>query len=114
MQGFEPAAAHQLLRYRWPGNVRELQNAIERAVVLAPGPKVGLNDLPEEIHRLDPGPGPSLVGSGLSLEALEKAHILAVLQAVQWNRTLAAKKLGIGPATLFRKLHRYAEEAGPA
>ena len=110
LQGFEPAAAHQLLRYRWPGNVRELQNAIERAVVLAPGPRVGLNDLPDEI--LHPDPGPSLVGSELSLDALEKAHILAVLQTVQWNRTLAAKKLGIAPATLFRKLHRYSEESG--
>jgi DNA-binding NtrC family response regulator len=112
LQGFEPAAAHQLLRYRWPGNVRELQNAIERAVVLAPGPRVGLNDLPDEI--LHPEPGPSLVGSELSLDALEKAHILAVLQTVQWNRTLAAKKLGIAPATLFRKLHRYSEESGKA
>ena len=51
---------------------------------MAPGPKVGLDDLPEGIHHLDPGP--SLVGSELSLEALEKAH--------------------------FRKLHRYSEATG--
>jgi len=110
MQGFEPAAAHQLLRYRWPGNVRELQNAIERAVVLAPGPKVALEDLPDEIRH--PGPGPDLADPGPTLEAVEKAHILAVLQSVQWNRTAAAKKLGIAPATLFRKLRRYTGEAG--
>jgi DNA-binding NtrC family response regulator len=105
MQGFEPAAAHQLLRYPWPGNVRELQNVVERAVVLAPGPKVGLDDLPDEVRGGPAAPPPA--GGDLSLEAVERAHILAVLQSARWNRTLAARRLGIGKTTLFRKLRQY-------
>jgi len=109
LQGFEPAAAHRLLRYHWPGNVRELQNAIERAAVLAPGPRVALADLPDELQGGQPAP--SLAGADLALAAVEKAHILAVLEGVQWNRTAAARKLGIGHATLFRKLRQYGQEA---
>jgi two-component system, NtrC family, response regulator HydG len=103
-QGFEPAAAHALLRHPWPGNVRELQNVIERAVVLSPGPKVGLDDLPDELRQPVPA---AKAGTDLTLAEVEKAHILAVLQAARWNRTAAARQLGIGHATLFRKLRQY-------
>ncbi len=52
--GLAPAAADQLLRYEWPGNVRELENAMERAVALARGSRVELEDLPEEVRHAIP------------------------------------------------------------
>ncbi|HEV3485333.1 MAG TPA: sigma 54-interacting transcriptional regulator, partial [Vicinamibacterales bacterium] len=103
--GFTPAAANQLLRYRWPGNVRELENAIERAVVLARGSRVDVEDLPPEI-------GLAVVEPDISddvrpLADVEREYITAVLRAVGGNRTQAAAKLGIGAATLYRKLKEY-------
>ena len=107
--GFTPAAAHQLLRYRWPGNVRELENAIERAVVLAPGSRVDVDDLPPEI-------GLAVVEPDISddvrpLADVEREYITAVLRTVGGNRTQAAAKLGIGAATLYRKLKEYSTAA---
>jgi two-component system response regulator HydG len=57
--GFAPSVADQLLRYDWPGNVRELENAMERAVALARGGRVELEDLPEEIRHAIPRPVPT-------------------------------------------------------
>jgi transcriptional regulator of acetoin/glycerol metabolism len=73
-------------------------------VVLSPGPKVGLDDLPDELRQPVPA---AKAGTDLTLAEVEKAHILAVLQAARWNRTAAARQLGIGHATLFRKLRQY-------
>jgi two-component system response regulator HydG len=55
VRSLSPEAADMLLRYRWPGNVRELENALERAVVLAEGPRVALHDLPEDQRYSKPG-----------------------------------------------------------
>jgi two-component system response regulator HydG len=98
--GFAPRAADQLVRWSWPGNVRELQNVIERALVLANGTRVELEDLPEEIRRLDY----RAPQERRTLADVEREHILRVLDGVGGNRTKAAAMLGIGPATLFRKL----------
>ena len=106
MAGFQPQVAHRLLRYHWPGNVRELQNVLERAILLAAGTHITPEDLPDEIrHVLPLGGVPT--GPAQRLDEVEKAHILAVLQSVQGSRTAAARILGIGPATLFRKLRLY-------
>jgi transcriptional regulator with PAS, ATPase and Fis domain len=104
--GFSPAAADQLLRYAWPGNVRELENAMERAVALAPGNRVELEDLPEEVRQAFPTP---IVVPGMvqSLEDVERDYILAVLEMNNGNQTHAAKQLKIGTATLYRKLKTY-------
>ncbi|MFL6247344.1 MAG: sigma 54-interacting transcriptional regulator [Thermoanaerobaculia bacterium] len=107
MQGFTPAAADQLLRYSWPGNVRELQNAIEHAIVLADGPRVDAGDLPEEV-RLSV-PRPSSADFTLPLDEVERRYILAVLEANDGNRKKTAEQLGIGEATLYRKLKSYAK-----
>lgn len=101
-QNLSPSAADLLLRYGWPGNVRELENAIEHAVVLAQGERIGIEDLPPELR----GDAPVAMGSTL-LADVEKQHILTVLADHQGNRTHAAKALGIGSATLFRKLKQY-------
>jgi len=107
MQGFTPAAADQLLRYAWPGNVRELQNAIEHAVVLADSPRIDAGDLPEEV-RLSV-PRPSSADLTLPLDEVERRYILAVLEANDGNRKKTAEQLGIGEATLYRKLRSYAK-----
>ncbi len=106
--GFSARAADQLLRHGWPGNVRELENAVERAVVVAMGERVEPDDLPEEIRTareitFDPA-------HGRSLADVERDYILSVLQANEGNRGQTAEQLGIGSATLYRKLKRYEDE----
>ena len=102
----EPAA-QKLLAYSWPGNVRELRNVMERAVALTRFDTVTLEDLPEKIrdHR---GTVVTLGGDDptelVSLEEVERRYIQHVLQAVQQNRTQAAKILGLDRKTLYRKL----------
>jgi two-component system, NtrC family, response regulator HydG len=106
MTGFTPAAADQLLRYSWPGNVRELQNAIEHAIVLTDGTRIDAGDLPEDV-RLSV-PRPSSADLTMPLAEVERHYILAVLDANDGNRTKTAEQLGIGAATLYRKLRSFA------
>lgn len=102
VDGLTPAAAQRLLSYCWRGNVRELENAVEHAVVLATGNRVDVGDLPPEVGLATPEP--AVAGDVRTLEAVERDYIAAVLRAVGGNRTRAAEKLGIGTATLYRKL----------
>jgi transcriptional regulator with PAS, ATPase and Fis domain len=103
--GLSPRAADQLLRYDWPGNVRELENAMERAVALSHANLVELDDLPEEVRQAIPTP--SVVGTVRELNEIEKDYILAVLDINGGNQTRTAEQLGIGSATLYRKLKSY-------
>ena len=100
-----PRAADQLARYDWPGNVRELENAMERAVALAQGRRVDLEDLPEDIRGALPAP--VLSGGVRTLEEIERDYILAALEHHGGNQTVTARQLGIGAATLYRKLKQY-------
>lgn len=97
-----------LLNYRWPGNVRELENVILRAVALGKNQQIVPEDLPPVIHAL---PGAAAIDlSSLpvdNLEAYEKAAILNALNKSGNNRRQAAELLGIGEATLYRKLKKY-------
>jgi DNA-binding NtrC family response regulator len=104
--GIDPGAADQLLRYEWPGNVRELENAMERAVALARGSRVAVEDLAEEIRQAAPRPV-AIAGMVRPLEEVEKEYILAALEQNGGNQTHAAAQLRIGSATLYRKLKRY-------
>lgn len=109
--GLSAAVADQLLRYSWPGNVRELENAMERGAALTPGDRVELEDLPEEIRAVAPSP----VFDATTVRALrdvEKDYILAVLGWNDGNQTRTAAQLGIGTATLYRKLKSYGVLAG--
>jgi len=107
--GLAPAAAERMMSYDWPGNVRELGNCIERACALAKFDEIQVEDLPEKIrssrHRL------SLSGTELpellTLEEIERRHVLRVLEACDGNRTDAAKMLGLDRKTLYRKLLRW-------
>jgi NtrC-family two-component system response regulator AlgB len=103
--GFTEEARAALLRYPWPGNVRELRNAIERGVILARGPLVGLSELPAQIGATLP-PTIMEIGGAITLDQLEAEHIRRVLSRAP---TLddAASILGIDPSTLYRKRKRY-------
>ena len=104
--GISPAAVDQLLRYQWPGNVRELENAMERAVALTRGTRVELEDLPEEVRELD-SKSVFSIGNIRRLEDVEKEYILAALERNGGNQLVTAKDLGIGTATLYRRLKHY-------
>jgi len=106
ISGLVPGAVDQLLRYEWPGNVRELENAMERAVALARGTRVELEDLPEEIREAFPKPVVHR-DAVQQLSEVEKEYILAVLELNGGNQTRSAEQLGIGSATLYRKLKKY-------
>jgi two-component system response regulator HydG len=109
LSGLTPAAADQLLRYDWPGNVRELENAMERAAALSRGTRVDVDDLPEEVRRAVPRP---VVNEGpvRPLREIERDYILALLKLNDGNQRRTSEQLGIGSATLYRKLRKYAAE----
>jgi DNA-binding NtrC family response regulator len=106
ISGLTPGAAQQLLRYEWPGNVRELENTMERAVALAPGNRVEVEDLPDEIGQAFPKPV-ATEGAVRPLDEIEKDYILAALELNNGNQTHTAKQLKIGAATMYRKLKSY-------
>jgi transcriptional regulator with PAS, ATPase and Fis domain len=97
-----PDAANLLLRYAWPGNVRELENALERAVALARSARIGVDDLPPEVGAVPPAL--QVAGEVHTLAEVERDYIAGALRASGGNRAKAAERLGIGVATLYRKL----------
>jgi len=105
-------AQDALMNYSWPGNVRELENALERAVILTPGEVIEIDGLPDRIMAPDPV---KLVEErpvrNPTLETIERAYIMWVLQSEAGNKTRAAETLGIDPSTLHRKLSRFGAEA---
>ncbi len=110
VQGLSEGVAEKLLAYNWPGNIRELRNVIERAVALTRLDKLTLEDLPEKVRDFRSSPlviGGSDPGELEPLEQVERRYVLHVLECVNGNRTLAAKKLGLDRKTLYRKLRQY-------
>jgi len=109
VRGISPDAAERMLRYNWPGNVRELRNAIERGVAMCQGRDLSVEDLPERMRMYRPGPARagSEPESELSLDEIERRHILRVLAAHNGNKLAASHSLGIDRKTLYRKLLRY-------
>jgi DNA-binding NtrC family response regulator len=106
----EEAALRALQAYDWPGNVRELENVIERASIIREGDKIRLADLPPELGAPvsgEAGAARLSVGGNVSLEDLERAHILAVLEATGGARKQTSEILGINASTLYRKLKKY-------
>lgn len=101
------SAAALMSSYHWPGNVRELRNAIERAVVLAEGEAVEPEDL--GLPQSDQSPTP--VRRLMTLAEAESQHIRYVLDQVDGNKTQACKVLGIGRATLYKRLEAESDEA---
>lgn len=112
--GFSKEAMDALKIYSWPGNVRQLKNAVEYAALMAnAGEEIKLGDLPEDVRRGDGG-GDSDKASEqpaenapLSLKEMEKQAILAALKRTGGSKAAAAKELGIGLKTIYRKIEEY-------
>jgi len=106
------ATLETLVSYTWPGNVRELENALERAVILTPDEEIQPSALPGRVTaRVSEPLVADRVPSNPTLEAVERAYIMWVLQSEGGNKSRAAEALGIDPSTLYRKLSRYGVEA---
>jgi len=104
----EPDALEAMEKYSWPGNVRELENALERASILAKGDSIPLSALPDKVSERKREP---LVSGAAqpnpTLDTIERAYILWVLENEGGNKPRTAEILGIDPSTLHRKLSRY-------
>ena len=96
-------ALRALVSYRWPGNIRELENVLERAVIVATSDTVTLQDLPADIGGL----APTAQRSAGVMEAMERTLIEKALAECGWNKSQAARRLGIGRRTLYSKAAKY-------
>ena len=100
-----------MLNYDWPGNVRELENCLKRACALTSGPTVHIGDLPttlQNFHAQEPLVEGNVESSGIrTLAELEKRAILHAITTLNGDKLEAAKQLGIGKTTLYRKLREY-------
>jgi two-component system NtrC family response regulator len=106
LRGMDAEFLRLLRAYDWRGNVRELKNVLERAVILADEEDLTADTLPPEFQALAVEKSAEPAG-GRSLWAVEKRQIQLVLQEVAGNKTEAARQLGIGVKTLYRKLQEY-------
>ena len=121
---FSDSMLRTMAEYDWPGNVRELENAIERACALSSGPVLHLGDLPTQLQnfRLQQGPAAHATeedglersdmritseGGIVSIAEMEKHAILGTIRQLKGDKLMAAKLLGIGKTTLYRKLKEY-------
>jgi transcriptional regulator with GAF, ATPase, and Fis domain len=129
ISGISKDALVALMSYEWPGNVRELENAIERAVIIASGRQIELDDLPEAISRRPIEERSRLRGERAraanegrsitleidvpsSMDEIERRAIEATLDYTAGDKTRAARSLGIGRKTLYRKLQQYNDVEG--
>jgi len=107
VRGVSDGALEVLVRYDWPGNVRELENVIHRAVVLARGPVISLQDVPLDVAMPETGPRMD-EDTGLPLrdacDRFERQYVLRALDRVQWNVSRAARMLGVHRNTILAKL----------
>ena len=112
--GFSPVAMKALQTHRWPGNIRELENAIEHAAILCVTPHVELEDLPGELREKAVAAEAGGEPAPVTLDALERQHILKTLRECGGHRGRSAELLGINRRTLYRKLIEYgvAKEEG--
>src|SRR5437667_6370791 len=108
---FSPGGLELLVSYQWPGNIRELESTVSRAALSAPGRSIRASDI-EFLHATIP----VLQQSSDRLPSLaeaERAHIIRVLEGVQWNKKEAARVLDISRGTLYRKILEYQLEREP-
>src|ERR1035437_9624064 len=106
---FSSAVAGCLERYNWPGNVRELRNAMERASLLCQGEMVLPEHLPARVRSAEQPPGAAEPADAQRLEQIENQAIVEALRKSDFNRTEAAKALGISRRTLVYRLQRLRE-----
>jgi DNA-binding NtrC family response regulator len=112
---FSDDALRAMMAYNWPGNVRELENAIERACALCSGPILHMGDLPTQLHdyRMHAHAEHRVTESEpttariVSIAEMERKAILGTIRQLKGDKLMAAKLLGIGKTTLYRKLKEY-------
>jgi DNA-binding NtrC family response regulator len=108
-EGMHPEALKVLMRHNWPGNIRELENVIERAVLLADGPVIGVNDL-QIGEQAAPGlsgertPVVKIPPTGIPLEEIERQAVVEALRMSNWVQKDAAELLGISPRVMNYKI----------
>ena len=113
IKGITDQALSILCNYQWPGNVRQLRNCVRTMVVMCDRDVLDVQDIPPDVHqvrRLAAGSGSDMLAAGLgrvSLDELEKHAIIETLARTGNNRERAAKILGIGERTLYRKIKEY-------
>jgi DNA-binding NtrC family response regulator len=107
-----PEAMAALERYPWPGNVRQLINTLERAKILAEGNTLDVIDLPGEIARLPETAATPSIDNDTQLAAIERAHVISVLERNQGNKARAARMLGVTRRSLYRLIEKYGLEEG--
>jgi len=111
-------ALRTMMRHDWPGNVRELENSVERACALSSGPVLHLGDLPTQLQQqgldarraataVDEPAGEAGTPAVMTLADLERQAILGAIRTLHGDKLQAAKLLGIGKTTLYRKLKEY-------
>ena len=120
--GVSREAKDLLLSYPWPGNVRELRNALERAAILSDGGLITAADLPISVTRQDPAatraPAEKDEGNsflppeGVDLESLERDYVKEALRKTRFNKSKAAKLLGLTRAQLYSRIEKYGLEGG--
>ncbi|GIW97199.1 MAG: sigma-54-dependent Fis family transcriptional regulator [Pirellulaceae bacterium] len=108
VDGVARDAMEALQSYSWPGNVRQLRNALEQACVVATGDRITLWDLPDEIRQPGAAAATAPPSPRTPAEEAERQRIVSALQKSGWNRTRAARQLGISRVTLWKKMNRYA------
>ncbi|HEY6120160.1 MAG TPA: sigma-54 dependent transcriptional regulator [Pyrinomonadaceae bacterium] len=114
-QSFTAEAMRALTQYPWPGNVRELSNAVEYALAMSVGEKLGIDDLPLEVCQNQTQRAPNdlkqllqaYMNDSVPLAEIEKRYILSVLQQFGGNQVRAAAALGIDRSKLYRRLKEY-------
>jgi len=113
VHGISEEALARLMSYDWPGNVRELENVIERALALGAGSVVHTVDLPSNLQAppAAAAPGTTPREGILPLRELEKRAIHQAVEELGGDKLLAARLLGIGKTTLYRKLKEYELES---
>ena len=109
IKGVSDEVMARLMSYEWPGNVRELENCIQRALALGSAPEIRVADLPSSLLYFEglPRHDPRTLAT---LHELEQRAILQALEATKGDRPRAAKLLGIGKTTIYRKLKEYGLE----
>lgn len=109
VQGVGADCLEALRAYRWPGNVRELRNVIHRAVIVSNHRTISLDDLPTDIQPSNGKFEQITFAVGSSLDEVERELIGRTIEMAAGNKTQAARMLGLGVRTLYRRLERYAE-----
>ena len=112
ISGLTRRAQARMAAYSWPGNVRELENVIGNACMMVEGNIIDIDDLPESLRNPAPPPD-SGDQTFLTLEEVQKRHILKVLEAVGGHKARAAEILGIGRATIYQMLSKMNQENQP-